>query len=580
MSIEASIINTTPQSGQGSANQNNAANGDGTTGAGSLSANFLDFIFVQLNQLDKNFDPNAQDGSLSGGEDGTLQSSNPLFDRETKLEIAKILAANSDIAQDIQNYSDNLSLEEGDIITDTIALNQKAFDDILKPVLNPDQLAEIEGLLAGGSDQQLKIGAGADDTLGHDYYDSLLTTTGLTTTQDFLSNISEENLSFFEGLSADRAERFNAAQAILAKLNDVSGGSNPSLIAQNLTPEQLFDIRQKLNEILNTPPSERDEDLPPLAGLFSGVIQISAPRDQNAQKQINDALYGNAAIAAANLSAKTSEFDFASRLNNLNVGGGADVDNKLNRTGTPYSTNGYEGTFEDALRGIDGDIGELTRTAARGQNGEAPALNIQSAKADASAITTLPFPALDGVFASSSSIGVGSEYAALSPTQPVTGLSTLADLTTQAQTAARAHPATQAVAATLQRSVSKGGDQNIILRLDPAELGRVEVRLQFTKEKTLKASVIAEKPETHLLLQRDSHALEQALEDAGLDSENGLTFDLAEDGYDFDHNGSHDGSNGGAGGGENGEDEEIIIESSVDWHVDPRTGHISYNILA
>lgn len=91
--------------------------------------------------------------------------------------------------------------------------------------------------------------------------------------------------------------------------------------------------------------------------------------------------------------------------------------------------------------------------------------------------------------------------------------------------------------------------------------------------------MIVEKPETWLMLQRDAQVLERALQDAGLDAgaEN-LSFELADQGFDFSGNGSHDGYNG-QGGGQNAEGEVEIIETTMTWFTDPETGLERYNLM-
>jgi flagellar hook-length control protein FliK len=59
------------------------------------------------------------------------------------------------------------------------------------------------------------------------------------------------------------------------------------------------------------------------------------------------------------------------------------------------------------------------------------------------------------------------------------------------------------------------------IRLDPAELGRVEVRLSIDEESTVTAKVIVDRVDTLNLLQRDAKTLERAFEQAGLKSADG-----------------------------------------------------------
>jgi flagellar hook-length control protein FliK len=62
------------------------------------------------------------------------------------------------------------------------------------------------------------------------------------------------------------------------------------------------------------------------------------------------------------------------------------------------------------------------------------------------------------------------------------------------------------------------GTDKINIKLHPAHLGRVEVRLDIAKDGQLSAIIMAEKPETLELLQRDIKGLEKALQQAGLDT--------------------------------------------------------------
>ena len=153
---------------------------------------------------------------------------------------------------------------------------------------------------------------------------------------------------------------------------------------------------------------------------------------------------------------------------------------------------------------------------------------------------------------------------------------------TQAANAALPHPATQVVMGRMQQAAQKGEDTTMTLQLDPPELGRVEIKMSFDKHNKVKAVLTAEKSDTFNLLQRDSHLLEQALRDSGVDADGGLSFQLADSGFDFSGNsnnrgGGHD--NGGTGAGSGGDDADII-NTTMTWQVDPNTGHMRYNILA
>jgi flagellar hook-length control protein FliK len=74
---------------------------------------------------------------------------------------------------------------------------------------------------------------------------------------------------------------------------------------------------------------------------------------------------------------------------------------------------------------------------------------------------------------------------------------------------------------------SQSGAKQFAIRLDPPELGQVEVRLSIDAGGKAQAHMTADRPETLNLLQKDSGTLTQALRDAGLDvSHDGLNFSL------------------------------------------------------
>lgn len=100
----------------------------------------------------------------------------------------------------------------------------------------------------------------------------------------------------------------------------------------------------------------------------------------------------------------------------------------------------------------------------------------------------------------------------------------------QAAATSAVHPASQALAVTLQQRALDGGARQFTVQMDPPDLGRVDVRLQFGRNKTLKAVLTVEKPETLTLLQRDAQILERTLQGSGLQSGADLEFSLAQGG--------------------------------------------------
>jgi flagellar hook-length control protein FliK len=67
----------------------------------------------------------------------------------------------------------------------------------------------------------------------------------------------------------------------------------------------------------------------------------------------------------------------------------------------------------------------------------------------------------------------------------------------------------------IKKAIGDGVDK-ITVKLNPAHLGKVEVRMEIAKDGQLTAIIIAERPETLELLQRDVRGLERALQEGGL----------------------------------------------------------------
>jgi len=77
---------------------------------------------------------------------------------------------------------------------------------------------------------------------------------------------------------------------------------------------------------------------------------------------------------------------------------------------------------------------------------------------------------------------------------------------------------------------SARGDSRFTIRLDPPELGRIDVNLSVSSHGHAQAVLAVEKPQTLELLLRDAPTLERALKDAGLELGSNLSFSLKEDG--------------------------------------------------
>ncbi|HVK79615.1 MAG TPA: flagellar hook-length control protein FliK, partial [Verrucomicrobiae bacterium] len=100
----------------------------------------------------------------------------------------------------------------------------------------------------------------------------------------------------------------------------------------------------------------------------------------------------------------------------------------------------------------------------------------------------------------------------------------------------------------------EGGSTKFELRLDPPELGRVEVRLEVSRDHKVTAVIGADSPQALTELARHARELEQSLQSAGLElSENGLSFDLRQSRED----GQDSSGESGRGGRSNANDETL-----------------------
>lgn len=77
----------------------------------------------------------------------------------------------------------------------------------------------------------------------------------------------------------------------------------------------------------------------------------------------------------------------------------------------------------------------------------------------------------------------------------------------------------------------KAGTREFSIRMDPPELGKMDIKLSIDKAGKLKTIIHVENKETLAMLQKDSGVLERTLQDAGLKTDNNsLSFNLKQEG--------------------------------------------------
>jgi flagellar hook-length control protein FliK len=85
------------------------------------------------------------------------------------------------------------------------------------------------------------------------------------------------------------------------------------------------------------------------------------------------------------------------------------------------------------------------------------------------------------------------------------------------------------------------GSKEFSIRLDPEDLGRIDIKLEISEAGQVQAKLVVERVETLQLLQRDAKTLERAFDQAGLKTNpDGLQFSLRDPGQQGRQNGQQD----------------------------------------
>jgi flagellar hook-length control protein FliK len=91
---------------------------------------------------------------------------------------------------------------------------------------------------------------------------------------------------------------------------------------------------------------------------------------------------------------------------------------------------------------------------------------------------------------------------------------------------------------------ARSGKTRFEIRLDPADLGRIDVRIDVDRNGQVTSHLRVEKPDTLFMLRQDAPQLQRALDDAGLKTGNGgLQFSLRDQSPSRQDNGSETGRN-------------------------------------
>ncbi|MBT9289236.1 flagellar hook-length control protein FliK [Prosthecodimorpha staleyi] len=143
---------------------------------------------------------------------------------------------------------------------------------------------------------------------------------------------------------------------------------------------------------------------------------------------------------------------------------------------------------------------------------------------------------------------------------------------------ARGAPAEQ-VAAAVQSAAARS-DKRLEIRLDPPELGKVDIRMQIGNDGEVRAHLVVERAETLDMMLRDQRGLERSLEQSGMKlADNGVSFSLRQDGGQP----GGDGWRNPYGADRRGDaaqasDEEIALPAALPYRRPERAGGIDLSV--
>lgn len=444
-------------------------------------------------------------------------------------------------------------------------------------------------------------------------------------------NLDEETLSALESKNGD-TEKLNFVDLlkILKPSQDESGDTVQTSVdlkakgdteqtEEKTTAEQILELITEIKATANLDDKEQashvKEALETTASSISAKETAPLPEEEIAAQIIAhlQAALKDAASEEDDLGNLEAEYSLEASLNAMEPGAQALSTETTVAAGSVTNNASDAATImQDTpadLKDLDGGIArskwDLAKDQARFDADESAADDAQHSKTDQSksangqnapaakagqqngevGITSLPLSPLNP--ASSPFIQYDAGLSSLETSDLPQGyqsqnLQSLTNPVLHSQSAGSSHPTTQNVAIMMNRIAAQGKDTTIRVELSPPDLGKIEIDMQFSKEKTLKTVVKVEKPESYMMLQRDAHVLEKALADAGIEAAGSeLSFELAQDDQSFSQDGRHDsdyhqGSNANSA---NSEDPDVTY-SQMTWNFDPASGHTHYSILA
>lgn len=398
-----------------------------------------------------------------------------------------------------------------------------------------------------------------------------------------------------ETINSEIVKSSVAAKELLAKIGLLINSDNKAAILSNMTPDELTILQSAIDKTLTSTPLSQNEKniLQDVVAELVSLTPVQTDEKLNVAVEMTSLVSDKSSskerlksTAESNLSktqdtSKTTDTVIKASVDPVNTAPSTFVSKKH------FSQSRYDNRYDigrvmTTENGSDAQANTINEIDTKGITKDILSQQQSSNAGNSNAARTLQnFNNFESALTlSGGTTSATTASATVSAQTSYTQQSNLTNPVVQTSHASQPHPATQTVAATIQRAAKEGQDTNIRIKLDPPELGRVEVKMSIDKNSKTKIVLMAEKPETLALLQKDAHVLERALQDSGLDGQGNLSFELSQGGQNFDNQnnrgGGHDNGGNGYSDTENNED---VIETTMTWHVDPLTGSMRYNAL-
>ncbi len=352
--------------------------------------------------------------------------------------------------------------------------------------------------------------------------------------------------------------RQNAAQSMQSNvdLNIVPTSNNLAAPASSLDANLMASAKpiQAATPTLATPIVQKSDQ--------SALSTFENPTNQVVSKEKLPPLVNLTAIAQFMPQERAGEINSLIQFFQAKMGQGAA--NTTSDTANGAATSGTANSgMADAMKNVSGQFLPDGQTNPHNNQGQS-ALGLAVSGTAKGGAEGQPTTAGNGIgnFASSLALNAAGQSSQINNMQ-------FAQSVHAANNPAPHHAATNMQSPTIQIAfqMAKAIDQGVnrmSIRLDPAELGRIQIQLEVGGDGRVQATILADKQDTLDLLQKDSKMLEKAMKDAGLDtSSEDLSFSLQQGSQN--HWAAHD-THDRSASSQNNEDEaylEIEVETDA-----------------